>query len=592
MKTLIKFSGRGESITTTFKVVSVTFRLFLKTILLGSTIVVSLFAGSRESDSLALVAIKEANPGNSLSWDYTKSIDTWDGVNLSDNRVKSLKLKNNSLTSLPAEIGNLTNLTMLELRINFFKSLPASIGKLTNLTGLDLRKNSLTSLPAEIGKLTNLTKLEVENNSLTSLPATIGKLTKLTELKLRVNSLTSLPAEIGNLTKLTELGLGNNSLTSLPATIGKLTNLTSLNLADNSLTTLPTEIGNLTNLTGLELRMNSLTSLPATIGNLTNVIGLDLENNSLTTLPPEIGKLTKNLKRLKLQNNSLTSLPTEIGNLTNLVILPLSDNSLTSLPSGIENLTNLIGLSLSNNSLTSIPPWIEKLTKLGRIELENNSLTSLPTEIKNLVNLTRLYANENLLSFSDIEYCKSELNLSFSSIHYSPQDSLQTVVSNDSTFLFVLIGGSDNSYQWYKNGVELTGETSDTLKIEKSSLDTEKYNCRATSSVITDLTLWTTSTLTPEDDAVPILSGPFIKSSKSLFSASLQNRSIAITLSKAESITISLVDLRGRYVMPPVSQTLSAGFHSISIDHKVAQGFYILNIKGDIQNITQKVLIK
>ena len=569
MKTLIKFSGRSESITTTFKEVSVTFRLFLKTVLFSSIIAVSLFAGSRESDSLALVAIKKANPKSPLNWDYTKSIDTWHGVTLSNNRVRKLKLRKKSLTSIPTEIENLTNLTSIRFDINSLKSLPAEIGKLTNLMEFDLRNNSLNSLPAEIGNITNLTVLKLKKNSLTSLPAEIGNLTNLTELGLAMNSLKSLPATIGNLTKLTELGLNMNSLKSLPAGIGKLTKLTEFALGNNSLTSLPTEIGDLTNLTGLALSSNSLTSLPASIGKL------------------------KNLTALKVDKNSLISLPAEIGNLTKLIVLTLSDNSLTSLPAGIGNLTKLIGLYLGNNSLTSLPPGIGNLTKLMGLELQRNSLTSLPAEMENLANLTRLYANENLLSFSDIEYCKSNIpNLSFGSVHYAPQDSLPTVVSNDSTFLFVLIGGSNNSYLWYKNGLELKGETSDTLKIKKSSLDKDKYNCRAASSVITDLTLWTTSTLTPEDDAVPILSGPFIKSSKSLFSASLQNRSIAITLYKAESISISLVDLRGRYVMQPVSQALSAGFHSISIDPKVAQGFYILNIKGDIQNITQKVLIK
>ena len=51
-------------------------------------------------------------------------------------------------------------------------------------------------------------------------------------------------------------------------------------------------------------------------------------------------------------------------------------------------------------------------------------------------------------------------------------------------FLFISIGGSDNSYKWYMNGVELVGETSDTLQIEKASLSTDKYNCKATSVVI------------------------------------------------------------------------------------------------------------
>jgi internalin A len=125
------------------------------------------------------------------------------------------------LTSLPAEIGQLTNLTMLDLSNNQLTSLPAEIGQLTNLTMLDLSNNQLTSLPAEIGQLTNLTMLDLSNNQLTSLPAEIGQLTNLTMLDLRHNQLTSLPAEIRKFAKLEMLDLRKNNIEFPPEILDK-----------------------------------------------------------------------------------------------------------------------------------------------------------------------------------------------------------------------------------------------------------------------------------------------------------------------------------------------------------------------------------
>ena len=58
--------------------------------------------------------------------------------------VRVLRLSNNQLTTLPAEIGNLINLRGLALRNNQLITLPAEIGNLTtNLQALGLGKNQL-----------------------------------------------------------------------------------------------------------------------------------------------------------------------------------------------------------------------------------------------------------------------------------------------------------------------------------------------------------------------------------------------------------------------------------------------------------------
>lgn len=94
---------------------------------------------------------------------------------------------------------------------------------------------NLTSLPEEIGVLTNLKILILENNKLTSIPKEIAYLTNLTDLILNDNQLVNIPKEIGKLTNLTTLILNDNQLVNIPRTIRKLTNLTLLCISNNKL---------------------------------------------------------------------------------------------------------------------------------------------------------------------------------------------------------------------------------------------------------------------------------------------------------------------------------------------------------------------
>ena len=50
------------------------------------------------------------------------------------------------------------------------QSVPAEVGALTGLTLLDLNTNSITSVPAELAALTGLTYLDLPDNQLTGVP--------------------------------------------------------------------------------------------------------------------------------------------------------------------------------------------------------------------------------------------------------------------------------------------------------------------------------------------------------------------------------------------------------------------------------------
>jgi len=226
--------------------------------------------------------------------------DNWAGVTVKEGAVIGINFRDRKMSgSIPAEIGNLTDLEWLSLIDVPLKKIPAELGNLTNLRELQIGWTQLTgTIPAEIGNLTNLTVLALVNNQLTgSIPAEIANLANLTRLHLFGNQLTgSIPREIGNLTNLTQLSLDDNQLTgSIPVEIGKLKNLTVLYLNNNQLTgTIPAEIGKWGN------RLNLLNR---------NTRYIDLTHNQLTGAIPRDLKYMRGLRMYLTNNNGLCYYP-------------------------------------------------------------------------------------------------------------------------------------------------------------------------------------------------------------------------------------------------------------------------------------------
>ncbi|MXZ96572.1 MAG: hypothetical protein F4Y99_11655 [Acidimicrobiaceae bacterium] len=397
------------------------------------------------AERAALVALYGAAGGanwtRNTNWNTAAAVGDWYGVTTdADGHVVSLYLYNNKLSgSIPAKIGDLASLTVLDLNFNDLSgSIPAGVWDLTDLTRLHLGNNELSgSIPAAVGDLTSLTYLHLGGNELSgSIPSAIGDLSSLESLLLFSNEFAadkrlsgSIPTQIGSLTNLKLLDLNGNNLSgSIPTQIGSLSNLTSLYLNRNGLSgSIPTQIGNLTNLVRLVLSSNSLSgSIPTQIGSLTSLSDLDLVSNSLTgEIPAEIGSLTK-LTDLDLYNNSLSgSIPTQIGSLTGLRNLRLSRNQLSgAVPSQLRNLRSLQRLDLGSNRLSGpvpgiladltgltsltlgsnrlsgpVPSWLGGLSALTFLDLSSNQLSGpIPPALASLTNLTTLYLHTNSLS--------------------------------------------------------------------------------------------------------------------------------------------------------------------------------------------------
>ena len=335
---------------------------------------------------------------------------TWSGVTVNSDHVTRLIFLNKNLTgSIPAAIGDLGNLTLINMSNNHLSgTIPPQFFTLSALTSLTLNSNTFSNLTlSDFLPLTNLSNLEMNSCGISgSIPSTINNLSKLSYFLVNNNSISgSLPPELGDLSDLSYLSLSGNNLTgAIPAVLGTLNDLTTLNLGNNSLSgTLPTELGNLSNLSTLRVSYNHISgTLPSSLGSLTQLTLLDISNNQFYgSVPTTFGNLT-NLKFANLDNNSLSGpLPSQLGDMTALIFLYLNSNSLmSSIPPELGNLPNLTILDLSFNYFSgSIPPELGNLPKIRELNLKSNELTgTIPPELGNLTTIQKLYLSRNRLN--------------------------------------------------------------------------------------------------------------------------------------------------------------------------------------------------
>ncbi|PYE76169.1 leucine rich repeat (LRR) protein [Xylophilus ampelinus] len=214
------------------------------------------------------------------------------------NKVTSLSLAGNNLTSIDAAIFQLLKLKQLDISRNLLGGISGEIGQLQDLRALDASNAGIEWVPAQIGSLPKLENLDLSNNALDRLPSEIGNLSKLEVLKLNGNMLKNRPAACE---------IDESQQAGLPQEIGRLSKLRELDLSSNHFQSVPEEIGRLGNLQTLKFNHNALTdgldshAIPGSIAQLKNLGVLDLSDNpELASIPRDFGPLHYSSKK-KLQ---------------------------------------------------------------------------------------------------------------------------------------------------------------------------------------------------------------------------------------------------------------------------------------------------
>lgn len=222
--------------------------------------------------------------------------EIWPASELKKILIKGDWEKRDSLTYL-----RFTNLEKIYLQTD---SIPAWITRFEKveliwLLSSDEDKGKVTSIPEDIGKLSNLYVLMLDNSNIQTIPPSFMDLKKLVVLNLNNNKLSSIPAGLGKLTNLEELSLDDNIIEEIPETLCHLKQLKYFSIENNKLTSFPECFGNMDSLETLVLNGNNIKKLPEWIFksqtlSLVGIKGLPLDN------PDEV---YKQVEKMEDKNN-------------------------------------------------------------------------------------------------------------------------------------------------------------------------------------------------------------------------------------------------------------------------------------------------
>ncbi|KAH8665892.1 hypothetical protein BGZ60DRAFT_378285 [Tricladium varicosporioides] len=457
----------------------------LETLDLHGNVLIALPIGLRRLELLTTLNLSNNKLGN----------DCFEVVSQLTN-LRDLKMGGNELSGvLDSRISSLQNLEALDLHQNSLTSLPEGLADLTRLRVFNVTQNTLTSLsfevlyhlplielfaaknklsgtlfPSEVEELPNLQILDVTSNALVRLTdSDILRLPSLHQLSCSCNRLTSLP-DVSTWVSLLTIAAEDNNISSIPEGFVSLPKIKNVDFNGNGIKILEDQIGGMNSLdifriSGNPLREKKFAGMttddlkralkarmappdqpadketeegaffsapnspmspsrptssdwPVKAGGV-----LDRSNTQSHSLNPVAAATVANnnsIKALELHHNKFKEIPTSIAFFAaTLTTLSLSHNELNSdtfMKDDLE-LPVLKELNLSSNTFNSLQPLIIHLHAplLEKLDISFNRLTSLPILRTHFPSLTSLFASHNTIRELSPEAVKGLRNVDCSS---------------------------------------------------------------------------------------------------------------------------------------------------------------------------------
>ncbi|XP_072513892.1 uncharacterized protein [Salminus brasiliensis] len=339
------------------------------------------------------------------------------------NSLTTLRLESNGIRSISEnELKSCKDLRVLDLGENRLTKISSlAFRSMRKLNTLSFCHNKLSRVPAAIGKLSNLEVLDLSYNSISTITCSdFTNLTHLITLHVYRNPLSSVErCAFQDLHNLKLLLIGSARLFTLKGYFVKgLQSLQYLDTSRNKLSTIHRgDFQCLRNLTHLHLQDNQIKSIEeGAFRGLDHLILLDLQSNKITktSISDAVFSGLPNLKLLVLNNNCISYLsqsslsPPPFINLKALQALIIFSQGIDGMqyfPSNLlEGLTDLKQLWAGNLNINSLHhDTFTHTPKLWLVDLSKNDLTSISAEIlvplKELSSLTMIQTGIQSLDF-------------------------------------------------------------------------------------------------------------------------------------------------------------------------------------------------
>lgn len=323
-----------------------------------------------------------------------------------------------------------------------------------------------------------------------------GRVTKLVLDNNNLNGTLS-ANDIKTLTELTKIEISSNAISgNLNDAIYTLINLDTLNIGDTNWEgEFPSSLQNLSNLSFVNLYspiggFNG--HVDSTFLDLPNLSTFEILGNGSLSIEFPLNSVKNNFSVINMQNvNYGNSFPSFIEQQSGIAYLRLNSMNITGdLP--ILNYPSLTDLIIDFDSLTSIDNILAStLSSIVTINFGGNKIMNVP-DLSSFGTLLSFEIMDNLLDFEDVE---TLVGYGFTTLDYSNQQSIvgydSIVAETGSIDLDATMGGSDNTYEWFKDGVS-TGVTLPVYNIfPMLDSDIGVYHAVVNSNVIVDLTIQT-----------------------------------------------------------------------------------------------------